>query len=52
LAAQMEQGATSVGAAVPIRYAIAVLREKGIVWGEGAEKAGLGVENDLSSRKF
>jgi S1-C subfamily serine protease len=52
LAAQMQQGATSVGAAVPIRYAIAVLREKGIVWGEGGEKAGLGAPNDFSSKKF
>jgi S1-C subfamily serine protease len=32
LAAQMEPGATSIGAAVPIRYAIGVLREKGIDW--------------------
>ena len=38
LAAQMEQGATSIGAAVPIRYAITLLREKGISWGAGAEK--------------
>jgi S1-C subfamily serine protease len=35
LAAQMKQGSTSVGAAVPIRYAIAVLREKGITPGTG-----------------
>ena len=35
LAAQMEQGSTSMGAAVPIRYAIAVLREKGITSGAG-----------------
>jgi hypothetical protein len=27
-------GATTVGAAVPIRYAIAVLKERGIPWGE------------------
>jgi hypothetical protein len=36
LAAQMEQGSTSMGAAVPIRYAIAVLREKGITSGTSA----------------
>jgi S1-C subfamily serine protease len=35
LAARMEQGSTSMGAAVPIRYAIAVLREKGITSGTG-----------------
>jgi hypothetical protein len=40
LASQMEQGATSIGAAVPIRYAIAVLREKGISWGSGEGKPG------------
>lgn len=34
LAAQMEQGATSMGAAVPIRYAIAVLKQNGISWGQ------------------
>lgn len=45
LAAQMEQGATSIGAAVPIRYAIAVLREKGIPWGAGAGKT-------AAARKF
>jgi S1-C subfamily serine protease len=40
LAVEMEsgQGASSVGAAVPIRYAIAALRAKGIVWGEGDAK--------------
>jgi S1-C subfamily serine protease len=41
LASQMEQGTTSVGAAVPIRYAIAVLREKGIAWGGVSEKEGV-----------
>ena len=39
LAAQMEQGATSIGAAVPIRYAIAVLKEKGISWRADTEKS-------------
>jgi S1-C subfamily serine protease len=34
LAAQMGQGATSMGAAVPIHYAMAVLKEKGIAWGD------------------
>jgi Trypsin-like peptidase domain len=36
LVAQMQHGqeASSVGAAVPIRYALAALREKGIVWQE------------------
>lgn len=34
LAAQMEPGATSMGAAVPIRYAIALLKQNGISWGE------------------
>jgi hypothetical protein len=38
LAAQMEPGATSIGAAVPIRYAIRVLREKGIAWEGDQEK--------------
>jgi len=37
IAAQMEQGATSIGAAVPIRYAIAVLKEQGISWRADAE---------------
>jgi S1-C subfamily serine protease len=32
---QVESGATSIGAAVPIRYAIKVLREKGISWVDG-----------------
>jgi len=32
LAAHMEPGATSIGAAVPIRYAIPVLLKKGITW--------------------
>jgi hypothetical protein len=36
LAAEMHQGATSVGAAVPIRYAIEVLRAKGIPWSDDA----------------
>jgi S1-C subfamily serine protease len=39
LAAQIEQGATSIGAAVPIRYAIAVLKEKGISWRADTEKS-------------
>ncbi len=39
LAAQMEQGAASIGAAVPIRYAIAVLKEKGISWRADTEKS-------------
>jgi S1-C subfamily serine protease len=38
LAKQMEPGATSMGAAVPIRYAIALLREKGISWDAGERK--------------
>ena len=42
LAAQMEQGATSIGAAVPIRYAIAVLQEKGISWHLSAGEIGRG----------
>jgi S1-C subfamily serine protease len=32
LAVEMKQGATTIGAAVPIRYAIALLREQGISW--------------------
>ncbi len=54
LAMQMEQGAASIGAAVPIRYAIAVLREKGISWGEGADarKAGAAAANDLATPKY
>jgi Trypsin-like peptidase domain len=40
LAEQMEQGATSIGAAVPIRYAITLLQEKGISWRVSAEKSG------------
>jgi hypothetical protein len=32
---QVESGATSIGAAVPNRYAIKVLREKGICWVDG-----------------
>jgi hypothetical protein len=41
LVAQMQQGqdAHSVGAAVPIRYALAALREKGIIWEEREAKA-------------
>lgn len=40
LVAEMQHGqdAHSVGAAVPIRYALAALREKGIVWEEGEAK--------------
>ena len=40
LAVEMQRGqdAHSVGAAVPIRYAIAALREKGIAWAEGDAK--------------
>jgi hypothetical protein len=40
LVAQMQHGqeASSVGAAVPIRYALAALREKGIVWQEAQPK--------------
>jgi S1-C subfamily serine protease len=34
MASAMEPGASTVGAAVPIRYAIAVLKAKGIAWGE------------------
>jgi len=40
LAMQGESGATSIGAAVPIRYAIAVLRDKGISWGAGSARTG------------
>jgi hypothetical protein len=40
LAEQKEQGATSIGAAVPIRYAITLLQEKGISWRVSAEKSG------------
>jgi S1-C subfamily serine protease len=36
LAAAADPGATSIGAAVPIRYAIALLREKGIPWHAGS----------------
>jgi Trypsin-like peptidase domain len=41
LVAQMQHGedAHSVGAAVPIRYALAALREKGIIWEEREAKA-------------
>jgi S1-C subfamily serine protease len=39
LAATMEPGATSLGAAVPIRYAIALLKEKGIPWHASSEEA-------------
>jgi hypothetical protein len=40
LAVEMQRGqdANSVGAAVPIRYAIAALRAKGIAWAEGDAK--------------
>ncbi len=37
MAAGMEQGASTVGAGVPIRYAIAVLKGKGIAWGEAGK---------------
>jgi S1-C subfamily serine protease len=35
-AGTLERGETSIGAAVPIRYAVALLREKGISWGSGS----------------
>lgn len=40
LAVEMQRGkeASSVGAAVPIRYALEALRAKGIEWGEGEAK--------------
>ena len=40
LAVEMQRGqdANSVGAAVPIRYAIEALRAKGIAWAEGDAK--------------
>jgi len=43
LAVQMQHGqeASSVGAAVPIRYAVAALREKGIVWERSRGKSGV-----------
>jgi hypothetical protein len=39
LAVEMQRGqeASSVGAAVPIRYAVETLRGKGIAWGEEHE---------------
>ena len=37
LAPRMQAGETTVGAAVPIRYALAVLRENGIVWEESGK---------------
>jgi S1-C subfamily serine protease len=39
LAVEMQRGqeASSIGAAVPIRYAVETLREKGIPWGDEAE---------------
>ena len=40
MAAAMEPGASTVGAAVPIRYAIAVLKGKGIAWGQAERKGG------------
>jgi hypothetical protein len=52
LAAQMEQGATSIGAAVPIRYAIAVLKEKGISWRADAEKSAEGAGRGKGAEKF
>jgi hypothetical protein len=52
LASQMEQGATSVGAAVPIRYAIAVLREKGIAWAADPGKEGLAAARGVGAGKF
>jgi hypothetical protein len=48
----MEQGATSVGAAVPIRYAIAVLREKGIAWAAVPGKEGLAAGRGAGTGKF
>ncbi len=51
LAAQMEQGATSIGAAVPIRYAIAVLKEKGISW-RATEKSAALAARGKEAEKF
>jgi hypothetical protein len=51
LASQMEQGATSIGAAVPIRYAIALLAQKDILWSEGGESAEGKTPADVSQRK-
>jgi S1-C subfamily serine protease len=52
LAAQMEQGATSIGAAVPIRYAIAVLKEKGISWRADTEKSAALAGRGKEAEKF
>jgi hypothetical protein len=38
VAGGLQQGAATVGAGVPIRYAIAVLKGKGIAWGEAGSK--------------
>ena len=58
LVAEMQQGASSVGAAVPIRYAIGVLRSKGIEWSDtnaspsavSAKPAGSGLPDPVQSR--
>ena len=52
LAAQMEQGATSIGAAVPIRYAIAVLKEKGISWRADTEKSAALAAHGREAERF
>jgi S1-C subfamily serine protease len=51
LAAQMEQGATSIGAAVPIRYAIALLQQKEISWG-AQEKPTVTANGGVKAGKF
>ena len=59
LVAEMQQGAGSVGAAVPIRYAIGVLRSKGIEWSDtnaspsavSAEANGSGRPDPVQSRE-
>jgi hypothetical protein len=48
----MEQGATSIGAAVPIRYAIAVLKEKGISWRADTEKSVALAERGKEAENF
>jgi S1-C subfamily serine protease len=52
LAAQMEQGAASIGAAVPIRYAIAVLKEKGISWRADTEKSAVLAAHHREAERF
>jgi S1-C subfamily serine protease len=52
LALQMEQGVTAMGAAVPIRYAIAVLREKGISWASDERKAGVATGQRAGAGEF